>query len=452
MPSLEANLQKKVVGSEQHLPPIPNGRLRELVRDPLSYFTSITRQYGDVVCYRPAPETAFLINHPDYIRHVLVDNQRNYSKDTYSNRAFKKAIGEGLINYEGTAWLRQRRLMQPAFHHNRLEPLAGMIVQATGEMLDRWQAQFSHKPVVDMAREMAALTMTITSRALFGVDLGEEVKEIGEIINGVADLLEKPNHPRLIQATAEFAKVVEQIVVARRKNFEAGSDLLSSLMTARDEESGASMGDQQIRNEVMGLLLAGYETTANALTWTIYLLSQHPWVAERLYSQVHQALGGCMPSSSDLKNLPYLRQVLDESLRLFPPAWIIGRRALASDVMGGYHVPPGTVIAICIYTLHRHPDFWEQPELFDPERFTPEKTAERDRYAYIPFSIGPRQCIGSGFSLLEASLILACIAQRFELRLLEGIDVRPQALFVLRPNRDLLMTLHPVNNFKKWEE
>jgi cytochrome P450 len=416
--------------------------LRELVRDPLGYFSAIARQYGDIVCYRPAPDTAYLINHPDMIRHVLVDNQRNYSKDTYSNQAFKKSIGEGLINLEGNAWLHQRRLMQPAFHHHRLEALDGMIVQATREMLEHWQHCYQLGEPVDLSREMAALTMTITSRALFGVDLGDEVREIGEIINGVADLLEKPNHPRLVQAAAEFAAVVDRIIAQRRRDFRDGGDLLSSLMTARDEESGVVLDDQHIRNDVMGLLLAGYETTANALTWTGYLLSQHAWAVQNLREEVRQTLRGRLPAAADLASLPYMRQVLDESLRLFPPAWIIGRRALADDEMGGYHIPAGTVIAICIYTLHRHPAFWEQPERFDPERFTPERISRRERYAYIPFSIGPRQCIGNGFALLEASLILACIAQRFELRLIPGIEVKPQALFVLRPNRDLLMSLH----------
>jgi cytochrome P450 len=428
--------------SDQRLPPIPRGGLRELVRDPLGYFSSVARQYGDIVCYRPAPDTAYLINHPDMIRHVLVDNQRNYSKDTYSNQAFKKTIGEGLINLEGNAWLHQRRLMQPAFHHHRLEALDGMIVQTTGEMLGRWQECYQQGEPVDLSREMAALTMTITARALFGVDLEDEAKAIGEIINGVADLIEKPNHPRLLQAAAEFAGVVDRIVAQRRRDFQDGGDLLSSLMTVRDEESGVVLDDQHIRNEVMGLLLAGYETTANALTWTGYLLSQHAWAVQRLRDEVRQTLGGRQPAAADLASLPYLRQVLDESLRLFPPAWIIGRRAVADDEIGGYDVPAGTVIAICIYTLHRHAAFWEQPERFDPQRFTPECIARRERYAYIPFSIGPRQCIGNGFALLEASLILACIAQRFELRLMPGIEVKPQALFVLRPSRDLLMSLH----------
>jgi cytochrome P450 len=428
--------------SDRLLPPVPRGGLRDLVRDPLGYFSSIVNQYGDIVCYRPAPDTAYLINHPSMIRHILVDNQRNYSKDTYSNLAFKKAIGEGLINLEGNAWLRQRRLMQPAFHHQRLEAMDGMIVQATGEMINDWQACYQQDKAVDVAREMAALTMSITSRALFGVDLGDEVKEIGEIINGVADLLEKPNHPRLQQARNEFAAVVDRIVAQRRQDFRGGSDLLSSLLTTRDAESGEMLDDQHIRNEVMGLLLAGYETTANALTWTLYLLSQYPWSMQLLRKEVHQTLEGRPPTSADLERLPYLRQVLSESLRLFPPAWIIGRRALDDDKLGDYFVPAGTVIAICIYTLHRHAAFWEEPERFDPERFTPERIAAREHYAYIPFSTGPRQCIGNGFALLEASLILACIAQHFELRLIPGIVVKPQALFVLRPNRDLLMSLH----------
>lgn len=426
----------------RHLPPTPRGTVRELVRNPLSYFLSITQQYGDIVCYRPAPDPAYLINHPNYIHHVLVEKHRNYSKETYSNQAFKQIIGEGLINLEGDAWIRQRRLMQPAFHHSRLEKLDSLIVQATLDMLERWQGLYRQSQPVDVAREMAALTMTITSRALFGVDLGDEVKSIGEIINEVANLTEKPRDPRLQQAAREFGAVVERIIQLRHKDFKDQGDLLSSLMTAQDEVSGARLNDLQLKNEVMGLLLAGHETTANALTWTIYLLSQNLWASDRLRHEVGQVLNLRRPCGSDLANLPYLRQVLDESLRLFPPAWIIGRRAIMEDEIGGYHVPAGTVIAICIYALHRHPIFWDNPDQFDPDRFTPERSAHRNRYAYIPFSIGPRQCIGNTFGLLEASLVLACIVQRFELHLLPGIEIQPQPLFVLRPNRDLLMSLH----------
>ncbi len=428
--------------SEKRLPPVPQGSARELVRNPLGFFTSITRQYGDIVCYRPAPDPAYLLNHPDYVRHVLVDNNRNYSKATYSNQIFKKVVGDGLITAEGDAWRWQRRLMQPAFHHTRLERLDELIVAAAQAMLDKWQGYYQQGQPVDIAREMAELTLTVTARALFGVNLGERVAAVGEIVNRAALLFEKPSNPALQQAAGEFRQVVDEIIQERKRDFQDTGDLLSSMMLARDENNGVGMTDEQLRDQLFGLLLAGYETTANALTWTWYLLSQHPWAVDRLRSEVRQALDSRMPRYPDLKSTPYLRQVLDESLRLYPPAWILGRRAIGADTIGGYYVAPGTVLAISIYTLHRHPAFWEDPDRFDPQHFTPEKAQGRHKFAYIPFGGGPRQCIGNGFGLLEASLIIACVAQRFELQLMPGIEVQPQAIFVLRPNRDLLMSLH----------
>lgn len=426
---------------DKRYPPIPRSNLRELVRNPLSFFTSITQQYGDIVCYRPAPDMAYLLNHPDYVRHVLVENNRNYSKATYSNQIFKKVVGDGLITAEGDEWLQQRRLMQPAFHHSRLERLDGLIVQATQEMLARWETAYARGEMVDIAREMAALTLTVTARALFGVNLGERVNAIGEIVNRAALLFEKPSHPALRQSAQEFRAVTDEIIRERRRDFKDTGDLLSSLILARDESSGQGLSDAQLGEQLCGLLLAGYETTANALTWTWYLLSQNPWAAERIREEARQALNGKPPAYKDLQHLPFLRQTLDESLRLYPPAWMLGRRAIGDDVIGGYDVPAGTVLAISIYTLHRHPAFWENPEVFDPSRFDPPKAAKRHKYAYIPFGGGPRMCIGSGFGLLEAALIMACVAQRFELRLAEGTQVQPQAIFVLRPNRDLKMTL-----------
>jgi cytochrome P450 len=284
----------------------------------------------------------------------------------------------------------------------------------------------------------------VTARALFGVDLGERVKGIGEIVNRAATMFEKPSSPTVQQSALEFRAVVDDIIRTRRENFRDGGDLLSSLMLASDEQSGQGMDDRQLSDQLMGLLLAGYETTANALTWTWYLLSENPWAGVKLREEVHRALDGREPSASDVERIPYLRQVLDESLRLYPPAWMIGRRAIGEDEIGGYSVPAGTVIAICAYTLHRHPDFWDEPQAFFPDRFAASYRGKRHKFAYIPFGAGPRQCIGNTFGLLEASLILACVAQRYELRLAEGSEVQPQALFVLRPNRDLLMKLAPV--------
>ena len=429
---------------DRRLPPTPSGgNLREMVRNPLQFFQSIASRYGDIVCYRPAPEPAYLINHPDYICHVLVDNNRNYSKATSSNLLFKKVIGEGLLTSESETWRKQRRMMQPTFHHTRIEQLDGLIVEVTQSMLGRWQAVFESNQPLDIAREMAALTLTVTTRSLFGVDLGDEVREVGEIINSAAKYLEKPSDPHMVQSKQEFGEVVDRIIQQRRKNFKDGGDLLSSMILARDENTGVVMDDEQLRNQVMTLLLAGYETTASTLTWTWYLLSQNPWAVERLRTEVRETLNGRAPQYSDLERLPYIGMVLDESLRLFPTAWTLGRRAIGEDEIGGYHVPANTVIAICIYTLHRHPGFWDDPDAFDPERFSPENIKKHNKYAYIPFGAGPRQCIGNNFGLMEAALVMACILQRFELHLMPGVDVQPQALFVLRPSRDMMMSLHP---------
>ena len=425
------------------LPPtITGANIRDMVRDPLRFFQNIALQYGDIVCYRPAPEPAYLLNHPDYIRHVLVDNNRNYSKDTRSNQIFRKVVGDGLITAEGETWRKQRRMMQPAFHHTRIEKLDSLIVEVAHSMLDHWQLAFEANQPIDIAREMAALTLTVTMRSLFGVDLGEEVRELGEIINRAANYFEKPSNPQLIQSAREFGEIVDRIIQQRKQNFKDGGDLLSSMILARDE-NGTGMDDEQLRNQVMTLTLAGYETTASTLTWTWHLLAQNRWAVDRLRNEVRKTLEGHPPRYADLDNLPFTSMVLDESLRLFPPAWVLGRRAIGEDVIDGYTVPANTVIAICIYTMHRHPGFWDQPEIFNPERFSPENSRERHKYAYIPFGGGPRQCIGNNFGLMEAALVMACVLQRFELHSIPGMEVHPQALFVLRPNRDVMMSLHP---------
>ena len=245
----------------------------------------------------------------------------------------------------------------------------------------------------------------------------------------------------MIQSAQEFGAVVDRIIQQRKQDFKDGGDLLSSMLMVRDENSGAAMDDEQLRHQVMTLMLAGYETTASTLTWTWYLLSQNLWAMDRLRREVRETLHERPPHFSDLERMPYIGMVLDESLRLFSPAWTMGRRAIAEDEIGGYHIPANAVIAICLYTLHRHPNIWDRPEVFDPERFSPENLKGRDKFAYIPFGAGPRQCIGNNFGLMEAALVVACVLQRFELHLVPGIDVQPQALFVLRPSRDMLMNL-----------
>src|SRR5512133_2804871 len=417
--------------SQNHRVPhtLTGANIREMVRNPLQFFQNIALEYGDIVCYRPAPEPAFLINHPNYIRHVLVDNNKNYTKDTYSNRLFSKLVGAGLLTTEGDHWRKQRRMMQPAFHRTRLEQLDGMIVDVAQSMLDRWQQAFESNQPIDIAREMSALTLTVTTRSLFGVDLGDEVREVGEIVNRAASVLEKPSNPRLIQSVSELSALVDRIIHQRQQDFQDAGDLLSSLIMARDEHSGAAMTDEQLRSQIMTLMLAGYETTASALTWTWYLLAQHPWAAERVRQEAREALQGRSPRYTDFEQLHYTRMVLNESLRLYPPAWTLGRRAIGEDSIGGFHVPPNTVLAVCVYSLHRHAALWPDAENFNPERFSAANSAGRHRFAYMPFGAGPRQCIGNSFGLMEATLIIACIAQHFDLHLVPGVQADPQALF-----------------------
>jgi cytochrome P450 len=372
---------------------------------------------------------------------VLVDNNRNYSKETRSNQIFNHVVADGLLTSEGEVWRKQRRLMQPSFHHSRLAPLDTMIGESTEAMLAQWRKSCDAGRPIDIAREMAALTLTITTRALFGVILGDQVREIGEMVNRAAQFLEKPSDPRVQQSMKELNDVVDKIILERRRDFKDGGDLLSSMMMARDADGDGAMDDGQLRNQVMTLMLAGYETTASALTWTWYLLSQNPEANRRLRNEVRDVLAGRSPGYADLERLREARNVFSEGLRMFPPAWTLGRRALGEDEIGGYYVAPGTVIAICIYTLHRHPAFWESPDEFKPDRFTLANSAARHKFAYIPFGAGPRQCIGNTLGLMEGSLIIANVAQHFDLQLMPDSTASPQAIFVLRPARDLMMSL-----------
>jgi cytochrome P450 len=274
------------------------------------------------------------------------------------------------------------------------------------------------------------------------VDLSDKASTVGQAVNMAADLLEKPRQPRFQEALAVIEQIVFGIINERRRSNQDTGDLLSALLLTRDEETGQGMDDQQLRNQVITLLLAGYETTATALTWTWYLLSQHPEIQRRLHGEAASVLDGRLPAYSDLPRLGYVQMMFEEVMRLYPPAWIMGRRALGNDMIGGYFIPHDSIIAISPFTLHRHPGFWEQPEVFDPERFSPERSAGRHRFAYLPFGAGPRQCIGNNFAMLEAQLIIAAIAQMFALQLLPGQSIRTEPLFILRPNGAVMMTVH----------
>jgi cytochrome P450 len=433
-----------------------SGNLREIRRDALDFLLTSASEYGDIVSFHFMFFPGLLLNHPDFIRHVLQDNHRAYSKQHFDYAVLKPVLGEGLLTSDGDFWLRQRRLIQPAFHRQRVAAFGNQMVQDTREMLQRWEPVCKSGQALDVAEEMMRLTLTIVGRSLFSVDLSDQAGAIGpafSYINAeVAQLFRsflptplKFRLPRFQRALGELNRTVQTIIDKRRarlaRSGDAGDDLLAMLIQARDEESNQQMSDKQLRNEVITLLLAGHETTANALTWTWYLLSQHPWAAERLRQELSTVLDGRPPGMDDLPALAYTRMVVQEALRLYPPAWIISRKAEQDDEIGGYPIPAGTVVSLSPYVMHRHPGFWQSPEVFDPERFSPSQTESRPAYAYFPFGGGPRLCIGRDFAMQEALLILATVAQRFELHLLPGHPVEMEALITLRPKYGMKMTL-----------
>ena len=422
-------------------------------------------EYGDAIRFRFFLHFhGYFFFHPDHNRHILQDNNRNYTKmPNPSNQVLKPLVGNGLLTSDGNFWLRQRRLAQPAFHRRRIESFAETMTAATERLLARWEEPAAAGKVLDVSEEMMELTLEIAGRTLFSVDLTREADTVGQAFMAAnrqviefstqpfgASLITVPWWPptgRLNQNVQVLDEVVKGIIAQRRRERSAGhqngerADLLDMLMAARDEETGQGMSDEQLRDEIMTIMLAGHETTALALSWTFYLLSQHPDVRHRLEAEVDGVLGGRTPTYADIPDLVYTSMVIEESMRLYPPAYAIARWGNDWDRVGGYDVPPDSAITLSPYFTHRHPAFWKEPERFDPERFTAERKAERSRWAYIPFGGGPRQCIGNRFAMTEAILLLAQICSHYRLDLVPGHPVALEPLITLRPRYGLRMTL-----------
>ncbi len=431
--------------------------LRAFQRSPLTFLSTLPQQYGNMVQINLFIWPTLIINHPDYIKRVLQENYRNYDKNVPIFNVFKPLLGNGLVtNYGGESWLQQRRLMQPAFHRQRITEIGTIISDATESMLQRWEANAQKMQPLDVAEEMMHLTLQIVGKALFNSDINEQASAFGQAfleVNG--SLMEHFNHPfpplsvptprnrRFKVALRTLDRMVYDILRQRRQSKEDHRDLLSMMMDARDEETGEGMSDKQLRDEIMTLLVAGHETVANALAWSWYLLAQHPDAEERLHAELDQMLAGHTPTVEDLPDLPYARMVFEETMRLYPPVWIIMRKALKDDEIGGYHIAAKSYILWSTYAIHRHPDFWERPEDFEPERFTAEQVASRPRHAYIPFSHGPRICIGNSFAMTEAHLIIAAIAQRYRLVLVPDQKIEPEPLMTLRPRNGVFVYLKP---------
>jgi cytochrome P450 len=432
------------------------GNLLEFRGDVLRLLVDSQRAFGDVVRFRLGPHVFHLVSRPDHVRHVLLSPDL-YTKETRSSVKIRSITGEGLLTANGEFWLQQRRLMQPAFGPQRVAGFAGVVTQSTGQMLQRWQQPAEYGRPLDVAREMTALTFTVVGKALFGADLGGAADTVEKCSTVVMEhayhRLEKlvelppwvptPGRLRFRRALDALDAIVHRLIAERRQAGTSG-DLLALLLRRCDEETGRRMSDEQLRNETLTLLLAGHETTANALAWTWYLLSQHPEARRRVCAEVAEALDGRVPVAEDLPRLAYTRMVFQEAMRLYPPIWIMERRAQADDAIAGYAIPAGSSVVVSPYVTHRLAEFWDNPEELDPERFAPQAVAARDPHCYLPFGMGQRLCIGNHFAMMEAQLIVAMVSQRFRLELVPGAAVEPKPGITLRPRHGLPMLLHPV--------
>ena len=418
--------------------------------NPLDFFTKLARTYGDVTSYRMAGEQLFLINDPKLIRDVLVTHNRNFTKSRGLERS-KRLLGQGLLTSEGAFHLRQRRLMQPAFHRDRVAGYGDLMVGYA----DRMRRSWTDGATLDIAREMNRLTLSIVGRTLFDVDVEQQAATVGEALTAVmesfwmtmlpfGEVLERLPVPKLRRARMARARldaIIYRMIADRRSSAGDRGDLLSMLLAAQDEDDGGGMTDDQVRDEAMTIFLAGHETTANALTWAWFLLSGAPDVEARLHTEVSNALNGRLPSTTDLPSLPFVERVVTEAMRLYPPAWIIGRRAIDEYRLNEYVVPPRSILVMSPYIIQRDPRFYADPDRFDPDRWTPEFRAGLPRFAYFPFGGGPRQCIGESFAWMELILLVATIAQQCRLRLVPGHPVVPQPLITLRAKHGMRMTV-----------
>jgi cytochrome P450 len=428
----------------------PGAYLLAFRRDPIGFVTKVAREYGNIAHSRLAWKHLYLLNHPDYVRDVLATHQRRFTGLAFE--AVKRLIGEGLLSAQGEAHRRQRRLMQPAFHRDRL-PAYGAVMVAHAQ---RWRDGRHDGAVLAIRHEMRRLTFGIVAETMFGATDGTVADEVREYIDAGGKLfgpltfffapfmerLPLPSAHRFVAARQRLDARVDRMLRERRTSGIDYGDLFSMLLLAQDTEGdGEGLTDRQIRDEVVTIFLAGHETTASALTWSWYLLAQHPEAQKRLHAELDEVLGGRPPTPDDLPCLPYASGVFAEALRLYPPAAMVFRRALEDHPVGEYVIPKDSIVILSQYVMHRDPRFYPDPDAFDPGRWTPELRASRPRYCYFPFGGGARVCIGEGFAAMEGVLVLATIAQRWRARLAAEHPVPQDPKLGTRPSDELRMQL-----------
>jgi cytochrome P450 len=405
----------------------------------------------------------YVVNDLAAIKHILIDNAANYQKTEITRRVLEPGLGKGLITSEGETWRQHRRAMSPAFDHRSTAGYIPVMTAAAEELLAVW-SKVPAGTGVEVQAAMMEVTLNIISRTMFSSDSDDIVTIMGrsagryqaEMRPNIMDMLGWPRWlaslPRrgvARRTLGEFDQVIDRLINERTRDPEKyPKDLLARLIAARDEQSGGGMSAQEVRDHVITIFLAGHETTAMAMTWTWFLLSQHPQQEAKLHAELDSVLGGRVPTHEDLSKLTYTRMVIEESMRIYPPVHTIARQAIGDDTLVNRHISKGSAILIAPWLLHRHVKLWENPGRFDPERFAPERAATRSRFSYLPFGGGKRICIGAAFALAEATVLLATLAQRFSLRLVPGYPVEPQGLITLRARHGLKMLLTPRSSHK----
>jgi len=430
----------------------PLGHLFSFRRDIIGFLKKIAHEYGDIVHFKLGPIRIVLLNHPDHIKEVLTTQHRNFVKGRPLEMA-KELLGEGLLTSEGEFHKRQSRLIQPAFHRNAIESCATAMTECSANLMDGWSEDMQ----VDIKEEMTNMSIAIAGKAMFGTDIKKEAKEINKALDTVTDLFGRialpfselllklpiPSTRRFFKAKAKLDDTIYSMIAERQRNKADKRDLLSLLLNSQDEKvDGGGMNDQQVRDEALTLFLTAFDTTSTALTWVWYLLSQNPEAEAELHEELDRVLEGRVPTAEDVANLKYTRMVLGESMRMFPPSYVIPRQALENFPIDKYVVPRGTIILMSPYLIHHDSRFHTNPEKFDPRAWDKHSRSANSKYEFFPFSRGPRACIGEPFAWMQGILVLASIAQFWRIKLAPGHPVEMLPLMNLRPKYGMLMTLH----------